>query len=250
MIVRDWNELLVGALLLDLMLPLPPARAEGGVQLQAGGQRVAQFHFDPNQAYVLITLPGVPTDVQLAPDEKITGLALGDTVQWMVEELPGHLFIKPLKPGLFTAGTLVTTRRVYQLLLKSTTAEGPWMQKVSWDDALPVAGSELPAPASFDPATLNARYRIEGEADFRPVRVFDDGRFTWIQVRSPQALPALFMVEEGNAVLVNYVVKGEYFVVQRLMPEMLLKLGNTEVRVFNEKRIQARRQGGWTEDMP
>ena len=82
------------------------------------------------------------------------------------------------------------------------------------------------------------------------MRVFDDGRFTWIQVRSPQALPALFMVEEGNAVLVNYVVKGEYFVVQRLMPEMLLKLGNTEVRVINEKRIPARRAGGWTEDAP
>ncbi|MDE2343996.1 MAG: TrbG/VirB9 family P-type conjugative transfer protein [Betaproteobacteria bacterium] len=250
MTLPDWNELLVGALLLELMVSLPQASADGGSLGSIPGQHIAQFRYDPNQAYTLITLPGVPTDVQLGSDEKITGLALGDTVQWMVEELPGHLFIKPLKSGLFTAGTLVTTRRVYQLLLKSTSADGPWMQKAYWEDALPAIAAELPAPASLDPAIINSRYRIDGDADFRPVRVFDDGRFTWIQVRSPQALPALFMVEEGNAVLVNYVVKGEYFVVQRLMPEMLLKLGSAEVRVINEKRASASRHQSWTEEAP
>lgn len=249
MIFRFWNECLVGALLVGLMCPLPAARAEGGERAPASQPRVVQFRYDPDQPYTLVTVPGVPTDVQLGIDEKITGLALGDTVQWMVEELPGHLFVKPLKAGLFTAGTLVTNRRVYQLLLKSTSAEGPWVQKVSWNDTASAEVGELPSPATLDPAKINSRYRIEGEGDFRPVRVFDDGRFTWIQVHSPQALPALFMVEEGNAVLVNYVVKGEYFVVQRLMPEVLLKLGNTEVRVVNEK-LADQGKASWAGEAP
>ncbi len=249
MTFRAWNECLVGAVLTALMCPLPPARAEGEGSGPQAGPRVALFRYDPDSTYTLVTLPGVPTDVQLGPEEKITGLALGDTLQWMVEELPGHLFIKPLKPGLFTAGTLVTDRRVYQLQLKSTSPDGPWVQKVSWSAPLTVQGGELPSPAMLDPATLNTRYRIEGDGDFRPARVFDDGRFTWIQVPSPQALPALFMVEEGNAVLVNYVVKGEYFVVQRLMPEVLLKLGNSEVRIVNEK-LAPPRKTSWGEESP
>lgn len=243
----SWNEWLAGALLLTLMAPTPSSRAESPRPEVPDERHLARFRYDPDSTYTVVTLPGVPTDMQLGEDEKITGLALGDTLQWMVEELPGHLFIKPLKAGLFTAGTLVTNRRVYQLAFKSVAAEGPWMQKVSWADAVMAPQMDLPDPAALDPARLNTRYRIDGDGDFRPVRVFDDGRFTWIQMHSPQALPALFMVEEGNAVLVNYVVKGEYFVVQRLMSEMLLKLGNVEIRVINQK-VAGRHQSSWREE--
>ncbi len=243
-----WGEVLVATVLLGLMLSFSPARAGNELPFAPGDARLTVFRYDPNATFTIVTLPGVPTDIQLASDEKITGLALGDTLQWMVEELPGHLFIKPLKSDLFTAGTLVTDRRVYQLLFKSTSIQGHWVQKVSWSNTEAPGGKspnesaagtavvpEPLSPEALDPARLNFGYDIEGEGDFRPVTVFDDGRFTWIKVHSPQALPALFMVDDGAAVLVNYVVKGEFFVVQRLMHEILLKLGNTEIRVINKK---------------
>jgi type IV secretion system protein VirB9 len=248
MIMRHWDEMLVVLVLIGPMLSFPPARAGGEASLPASDARMVVFRYDANATFTILTLPGVPTDIQLAPDEKITGLALGDTLQWMVEELPGHLFIKPLKVDLFTAGTLVTDRRVYQLVFKSTSIQGHWVQKVSWINVDTSAGKEASEATSgpsiaveglsaeaLDPARLNFGYDIEGEGDFRPVTVFDDGRFTWIKERSPQALPALFMVDDGAAVLVNYIIKGEYFVVQRLMHEVLLKLGNAEVRVINRK---------------
>ncbi len=252
--MRHWDEMLVALVLIGLMLSFSPARAGVEVLSPASDPRMAVYRYDANTTFTILTLPGVPTDIQLAPDEKITGLALGDTLQWMVEELPGHLFIKPLKVDLFTAGTLVTDRRVYQLLFKSTSSQGRWLQKVSWSNTDAPAGKESGegAPGSplavewlsadaLDPARLNFGYDIEGEGDFRPVTVFDNGRFTWIKVRTPQALPALFMVDDGAAVLVNYIIKGEYFVVQRLMQEILLKLGNVEVRVINRK--YAKRSG-------
>ncbi len=251
--MRHWAEVLVALVLIGTMLSFTPARASGEAP-STSDPRMVVFRYDANTTYTILTLPGVPTDIQLASDEKITGLALGDTLQWMVEELPGHLFIKPLKTDLFTAGTLVTDRRVYQLLFKSTTVQGRWLQKVSWSNAGASTSAETGEGASqpsiaaegltveaLDPARLNFGYDIEGEGDFRPVAVFDDGRFTWIKVRSPQALPALFMVDDGAAVLVNYIIKGEYFVVQRLMREILLKLGNAEVRVINRK--YAKRSG-------
>ncbi len=246
--MRHWDEMIVALVLIGVMLSFSPARAGVDQPPVPVESRLAVFRYDPNTTFTILTLPGVPTDIQLASDEKITGLALGDTLQWMVEELPGHLFIKPLRMDLFTAGTLVTDRRVYQLVFKSTSSQGRWVQKVSWSDADVVTAkntnetrsgsavaSEGLSPEALDPTRLNFGYDIEGEGDFRPVAVFDDGRFTWIKVRSPQALPALFMVDDGAAVLVNYIVKGEYFVVQRLMQEILLKLGNAEIRVINKK---------------
>ncbi|MHB8354928.1 MAG: TrbG/VirB9 family P-type conjugative transfer protein [Burkholderiales bacterium] len=246
--MQHWHEMVVALVLIGTMLSFSPAHAGGEGPTPFVDPRMVLFRYDPNTTFTILTLPGVPTDIQLAADEKVTGLALGDTLQWMVEELPGHLFIKPIKGELFTAGTLVTDRRVYQLVFKSTSSQGRWVQKVSWsttdastdkepNETAPGSSGAVDglSPEALDPARLNFGYDIEGEGDFRPVVVFDDGRFTWIKVRAPQALPALFMVDDGAAVLVNYIIKGEYFVVQRLMQEILLKLGNTEIRVINKR---------------
>jgi hypothetical protein len=47
-----------------------------------------------------------------------------------------------------------------------------------------------------------------------------------------QELPALFAVIEGKDYsLVNFEVKGDYLVAQRLLPLAVLKLGREEVRV-------------------
>ncbi len=204
---------------------------------------MAHFDYDPGTTYLVEASPGVPTDIELGPDEKMQGFALGDTVQWMVEELPGHVFVKPLREKLFTAGTLVTNRRVYTLEFRSVPTSGRWVQKVSWgyggafrgggSSGGPMGTWHDPSPEHISSALLNTDYRIEGDSDFRPVRVFDDGRFTWIEVQSPQALPALFMVQGDQEMLVNYLVHGHYFLVQRLMPEILLRLGKNEVRIFN-----------------
>jgi len=232
------------------------ALAESEAVLMPGDTHLVVYRYDPNNTYAVLGLPGVPTDIQLAPDEKVLGFAMGDTVQWLIEELPGHLFIKPIKADLFTAGTLVTDRRVYQLAFKSTNPQGRWYQKVSWsypevalrgarEGAAAPPMVEMVSPDKLDPATLNFAYDIEGEGDFKPLTVFDDGRFTWLKVKSPQALPALFMVSEEGTQLVNYLIQGDYFVVQRLLPAALLKLGNSEVRVTNRQWTSRTKKNVW-----
>jgi type IV secretion system protein VirB9 len=193
--------------------------------------------YDSEVPTEILTVPGVPTDLQLAPHEKITGLALGDTLQWRVEELPGHLFLKPLRPDLFTAGTLVTNLRVYSLVLRSTTPQGPWVMRVRWildeEKSLSSPSGKTIHPFSLIPRRVHTHYTIKGDAEFRPLEVFDDGRFTWIDMGHPQVLPAVFIVDAEGSRLVNYLLHPPYFVVQRLMPRFLLKLGGTEVEVIN-----------------
>lgn len=223
-----------------LAFPLFPAGAmTESAPLNSDPHQVV-FRYDKDSAYTILAQPGIPTDLELGADEKVQGLAMGDTVQWMIEELPGHLFIKPIKGDLFTAGTLVTDRRIYQLHFKSSADSGAWYQRVSWsydDRSRPVpTNADLPPDPEHIPANrLNLAYEIEGDGDFRPEQVFDDGRFTYLKMNAPQSLPALFMLTEEGAELVNYRVQGSYFVVQRLMPGILLKLGNREIRVLNRQ---------------
>jgi type IV secretion system protein TrbG len=234
-------------------LAIASVRAEVGADTLPGDNRLVLFRYDANNTYTILTMPGVPTDIQLAPEERITGFAIGDSVQWLVEELPGHLFIKPLRADLFTAGTIVTDKRTYQLTFRSANKNGKWYQKASWvypdlvlfkqsqerkrqetEDAERERSEQAVAsPAGVDLDKLNFNYEMKGDTEFRPVQVFDDGRFTWLRVKNVQTLPALFVVTADGTQLANYVVRGEYFVVQRLFGAALLKLGKAEVRIVN-----------------
>ncbi|MDE3208753.1 MAG: TrbG/VirB9 family P-type conjugative transfer protein, partial [Pseudomonadota bacterium] len=92
--------------------------------------KLVVFHYDANRAYTLYTRPGAVTDLELPAGETVQAMALGDSVQWVVEQSPGHVFIKPVRQGLFTSATLVTSRRTYQLILRSLKPEGVWFQRV------------------------------------------------------------------------------------------------------------------------
>ena len=69
------------------------------------------------------------------------------------------------------------------------------------------------------------------EIRWRPLRVFDDGSKTFIQfppgLKSSEA-PALFVVSSHGNQLVNYRVKGDYYIVDRLFDEARLIVGEQE----------------------
>ena len=219
-------------------------------------ERMAQFRYDQNGAYAILCRPGAPTDIELAPEEHVVGFALGDTVQWVVEELPGHVFVKPLKANLATAGTLVTNRRTYQLSLRSVSADAAWHQRVSWiyPDLVVLRDRarepSAPAPTSapeppqtgrraVDPASLRFSYEITGDPSLRPLQVFDDGRFTWLRMRSTGQLPAVFALGPDGAEVVNYSTQGDYLLVHRVMQAAVIKLGRAEARIVNKAKPES-----------
>lgn len=98
-------------------------------------------------------------------------------------------------------------------------------------------------PASLQADNLRFNYEVVGDAPFKPVMAFDDGKFTYLKMPpNLQELPALFAVIDGaDYSLVNYTVRGDYMVAQRLLEEGVLKLGKAEVRV---KRKDLSKQTG------
>jgi len=241
-----------------------PAQAQQAPVPMPQDTRLVVFRYDPNDSYLILTRPGAVTHIALDPDEMVVALALGDTVQWIVQDKGPHLFVKPIRPDLVTSGTLVTNRRTYQLVFRSSPEAGKWYQRVSWAQPELVAIArdaevtrakqeeegrrrrELQAVNARVPLErLNFAYNVRGTAPFRPSLVMDDGRFTYLRLpASLPEMPALFVHgEAGEGELVNYTVRGDFLVVQRLAERFVLRLGRAEVvvsRERNESRFDSR----------
>ena len=262
----------VAALVASSLLAAFPATAELIATPLRGDTRLVEFQFDPDNTFLVLSKPRAVTHLQFAPDEQIMSVAAGDTSNWEITPTKNrkNLFLKPKFEDLETSLTVLTDKRPYQFVLKSTTDGKKWYQRVSWvyssqvvleldpsaaSDAADAAsndavtnqgpsGAPTPVrpegPVGINPEAMRFSYRIEGDAKFRPEIVFDDGRFTYFRMPADlQEQPALFAVIEGNDFsLVNYTVNGNFIVAQRLLDNAVLKLGKPEVRVtrVEEKR--------------
>lgn len=206
--------------------------------------KLVAFSYSENETYPVISRSGMFTVISLNEDEVVQGFYLSDTDQWG-SHIAGdkrHVFVKPAAGGLFNSATLISSKRTYLLAMTSNT-DGMWYQKVRWN--IPEAkgpqghfeeyGNDgAPAVVKAD-GPPNFEYDIDGGADFRPVSVYDNGKFTrFVLPKSAQELPALFSLNaNGDPEVVNYTVQGNALQVNRLMHGALLKLGKEEVRVYN-----------------
>lgn len=98
--------------------------------------------------------------------------------------------------------------------------------------------------APKDPRAYNWDYSFHGSRSIMPLHVFDDGRFTYLQLRPGQVVPAIFAVHNkaGKESVVNYRRVGQYLVIQQVAPQFTLRDGKYAVAsIFNERLIAQRR---------
>jgi len=233
--------------------PAQQDRMPGGAQVYA---------WRDGGLYILRAAPEQLTDIALEPGETLNAVAAGDTSRWTVGDTTSgsgdarrtHILIKPFAAGLRTNLVITTDRRVYRLQLESH-ARGA-MSAISWtytEDALIAlrrreaeAAAARPVAAGIAVDSLNFNYAIEGDRPaWRPVRVFDDGRQTFIEFPASIAVgeaPPLFLVGEGGApALVNYRMSGRYYVVDRLFEAAELRLGARRQQIVRISRAGAGR---------
>src|SRR3990167_5018121 len=95
--------------------------------------------------------------------------------------------------------------------------------------------------ASTNPKNYNWDYSFNGSRAIMPLHVFDDGKFTYLQLRQNQDIPAIFAVNnsKGSEAVVNFRRVGDYIVIQQIAPQFTLRDGKYHVAsVFNNKMIQ------------
>lgn len=208
------------------------------------------YDYAPGAIYEVYGAPGFISTVLLEPGETIITVAAGDTTRWMVEQAVGGdlanaramLLIKPTRANLRTNIVLVTDRRSYAIEAIATSGQ-TYSAQTAW--RYPAGDNDLAgAPAALE--TLNFGYRVRTVRGFnprwRPVRVFDDGRKTYIEFPPAMATseaPPLFIIENSEAVLVNYRVSGSRYVIDRLFDIAELRLGDERPQIVRISRDDA-----------
>lgn len=240
--------------------PADPAvrvnRANAAARVQPVGDgfinAVQVYPYSAGALYQVYTAPGEITDIELQDSEQLVGsgpVAAGDTVRWIIGDTESgagatkkiHILVKPIRPDLSTNLIINTDRRTYLLELRSTAAT--YMASVSWqypEDQLialreqnEAAEAVAPISAGIDISSLNFRYAIAGDSPaWRPLRAFDDGAKVYIEFPSGIAqgeMPPLFVVgPAGGSELVNYRVRQNYYIVDRLFAAAELRLGDKD----------------------
>lgn len=245
----------VSAPAVDPLVRVAKANAAARVQPGRGDYSTAVqiYGFAEGALYQIYVAPGRVTDIVLQPEEKLAGagpVAAGDTTRWVIGDTESgsgdarrvHILVKPTRPDLRTNLVINTDRRTYHLELRATPST--YMAAVSWRypadearaaaalaEARRLAEAEAQAAQTPAPAILNFAYRIVGRARWRPIRVYDDGRQTFIEFPASVAqgdMPPLWVGAPGRALeLVNYRVHGQRMIVDCLFETAELRLGDT-----------------------
>jgi P-type conjugative transfer protein TrbG len=217
--------------------------------------------------YRLYTAPERVSEIALQPGETLISVAAGDTARWVIGDTTSgtgaarrtHILVKPSAVALRTNLVITTDRRVYHVQLESTARTA--MASISWtypqDELLALRPGEAataaqPVAAGVAVEALNFGYSIEGDdPPWRPVRAFDDGQQVFIEfpasLAQGEAPPLFVRGTNGRTELVNYRLRGRYYVVDRLFAAAELRLGERRqlvVRIVRDgARGQQRRRG-------
>lgn len=235
---------------------------------------IQQYDYSLGALYQVYTAPLKLTDIQLQPGEKIMGKpAAGDTVRWVMGvgtsrvegQVRQHVYVKPTKPNLHTTLSINTDKRTYHIELHSYPET--YMVAVNWrypheelqkmQDQLAheQAEKEKVIAPQVNIDQLNSNYTVQvmqGSPRWVPTNVFDDGQKTFIQFPKEmlnREAPALFVLSSGNETqLVNYRVRNNYYIVDRLFERAELRLGQKDQDVVQLIRSQYRTASSYQND--
>jgi type IV secretion system protein VirB9 len=222
------------------------------------------FLWSDGAIYHIYTQPGMITDIALQPGEALIAVAAGDTARWVIGDTTSgsgegkrtHVLVKPFSTGLSTNLVITTDKRTYHLVLSSGPTGG--MAALAWnyplDEMVTVKRAEAAAEAAKPVAAglgieqMYFGYQITGDQPtWRPVRAFDDGRQTFIEFPATIGVdeaPPLFLIgTDGTAELVNYRMRGRFYVVDRIFDVAELRLGTKKQQVVRITRGSGKGRG-------
>lgn len=216
--------------------------------------RIKVVRYQPNNVIEVQANTFTATHVIFSEEEVIQTIQNGDLGAWTVtvqKELPNMLFLKPTLVDSNTNMTVITNQRTYYFHLTSHPEAGQTQQSIYAlhfiypRPTLPISNlSHNKKQATFNspPHTKqnNWDYSFHGARLIMPLHIFDDGQFTYMQLRPGQPVPAIFAVDnpKGKEAVVNYRRENDYLIIQQIAPQFTLRQGRHQVAsVFNNRLI-------------
>lgn len=197
------------------------------------------------------------TQFILNPDEHVLDVQTGDSAAWKFDnknEPPFMFFLTPKIAGSNTNATVVTDKRLYYFHLYSSPDSNANYSTYAVrfiypeeEKARMLAEQAATLNLSKDPSAYNWHYSYSGDRSILPLHVFDDGNFTYLQLRPGQPVPAIFAVDnaKGEESVVNFRRQGDYLVITRIAPQFTLRNGNyAVVSIFSDDLTKKLWNGG------
>lgn len=210
--------------------------------------RVRTVMYQPDGVYKFTGHYGFQSAIEFGEGEEISTISMGDSTGWQINPLGNRLFVKPVDQDATTNMTLITNQHTYLFELHAREAlaidddDMVFILRFMYpgqDDTTVLSkfGDSVPLGDALDnPNSYNFAYTISGPERLSPLRIFDDGEFTYFEFRDVNAdLPAFFLVNtDGSESLINFRVRDNFIVVERVGAKFTLRYGNEIVCVFNE----------------
>lgn len=188
--------------------------------------------------------------------EEITEVAIGNSDAWLwkISDSKNRLYLKPVGDNANTNMTVKTSLgRIYNFELIARTPTGPDDENLIFaikfvypDDTdknilqFPkVSPSDVPDMRNLN--IYNFNYEYTGEPRIAPLKVFDNGEFTYFQfAKKSGELPAIFSVDsQGFESILNFRVAGDYIIAERVEAQFTLRNGNEIVCVYNNNLLKS-----------
>ena len=247
----------------------PPVKKEPTARVNAANRAALQqpstdgyinaiqiYPFSDGALYQLYAAPQEVSDIALQPGEALTAISAGDTTRWTVGDTTSgsgatrqvHILTKPFASGLKTNLVITTDRRSYHLQLEST--PHTFMAAISWtypqenlvaQQPGAATAPALPTDGFASIENLHFDYAISGDSPpWKPVRAFDDGTHVYIEfpatISQGDAPPLFVSGPGGSNDLVNYRVRGNFYIVDQLFKSAELRLGQDHQQVVRIKQ--------------
>lgn len=216
-----------------------------------GRDGAIEFLFGAEQPSVVCAVMQI-TDIELQQGENVTSVNLGDTARWQVQPAVSagdvtHILVRPRQVGLETSMVVTTDRRTYHIRLRSHRDE--YMPRVKFfylENALEKwaaikTESTRKRAAATIPETneylgdLDFNYSIKGKASWKPVRVYNDGTKTILEMPSSlrqKEAPSLLIIrkhgrilKKNEQVMVNYRLQNNRYIVDMVFDQAVLIVG-------------------------
>ncbi len=240
-----YKQIKLMALVVALVVPAWQAFALQEPRSIATDFRLRVVRYSPNEVFRFEGHYGYQSSIEFASDETVQTVSLGDSVAWLVEPAKDRLFIKPIEQDAMTNMTVITDKHTYHFELHAAETEDirdkslVFVMRFAYPDddlaALNYGEDDIPDYES-EPEKYNFNYTIQGSDLISPIRIFDDGEFTYFEFKEKNAdVPGFFFVDAGgNEELVNFRTRGNFIVVERVSPIFTLRRGAYIACVYNE----------------
>ncbi|WP_333023907.1 P-type conjugative transfer protein VirB9 [Wolbachia endosymbiont of Pentidionis agamae] len=228
----------------------------------AADDHIKVISYNPQAIHKYVGFYGYQSSILFEPGEVIQTISMGDSTGWQIVPQNNRLFIKPIDDLANTNATIITNKRIYYFELHAEEATGLDDPKLAYevrfiypsiigDDIYTSTASDIfehsdktfiPDVSDIDVAKkgLNFNYSMshtEGSDSIIPIKVFDDGKFTYLQFNKANTdVPAIFVVDnKGYESLINFRAVNDYIIIERVSSVFTLRNGSSTVCLFNEE---------------